>query len=327
MITLPQSIEGFPRDIQNLFEAIVEARSFQRLANVNFLGAIDRLASSASQKDSGSRLEHSVGVADLVLSFADKVELTPGELRVAVVNGLLHDIGHGPFSHSSEPFFSSVFQVDHHRTLLSMIEDDASEISKILKSFGLWRDYRKFVRSPGSIPAVNDLFFGPINLDTIEGIVRSAIFFDIDTDLNCTSLANSISRRRVRIRPLDEFWELKSNVYNNYIFGDEYAQHDEVLTLALHSLSDRIRPEHFLLDDFEFEDVLGSGFRSALELHSEQLGNALRRRRKFQINRTATPRQFGGLNGRYAEIKGGGGDEWFQMRRSSRKAESSLFRR
>jgi hypothetical protein len=297
-----------PADVQNLVATILESRSLQRLKKISFLGAIDRFSPTHAHGDSvssGSRFDHSVGVANIMLAISDRMNLSAGELRLAIANALLHDIGHGPYSHSSEPFFSKVFDIDHHKALHAIVEDEGSEVSRILKKFGLWIDYRRFIRSPASIPAVERLFYGPINIDTIEGIIRSAKFFQIDTSLDLSILAQSIGRPHVPIRPLDRFWNLKSAVYNEHIFASRYAYYDEALTGSLHSMRQMLRLEHFYLDDESFEKEFGDGLqRSFFDEHSRVTVRRASRVRTFRINKEVAPRQFNSLDDRYNEVRG-----------------------
>lgn len=321
------SILAFPSDVQRLFSAVVESRTFQRLKKISFLGAIDRFTLKSFEADfsSGSRFDHSIGVANITLAVVERMDLSPGELRIAVANALLHDIGHGPYSHSSEPFFSKAFGINHHKMLSKIIEDESSDVSRILKSFGLWLDYRRFVRAPNSIPAVEHLFYGPINVDTIEGIIRSAKFFRIETELDTATLAQAISRSHIPMRPLDSFWNLKSAVYNEYIFDGQYACYDDVLTQSLFSISDRLRPKHFGLDDSHFEEEVGLTLqRSVCDEQNKITVRSASRTRTFRINRNVMLNKFHTLEGRYSEVRG---DEWKSKKILSRKAEGSRSRK
>lgn len=304
MNTAPSFLQNLPPDIRSFSVAIIECQSFQRLKRVSFLGAIDRL-SKETNLSSGSRYDHSLGVAEIMCSISGQMGLSPGELRLAIANALLHDIGHGPFSHSSEPFFSKAFRLDHHVALQSIVEDDSSEVSVVLKRFGLWLDYRRFVRRPSSIPAVHRLYYGPINVDTIEGIIRAAKFFKIDTPLDPSILVHAIGRRHLGVRHLDQFWDLKSQVYNEHIFADRFALYDEAFTCALTSVRERVRAEHFYCDDDQFEVELGEGLQMSLTHEEGKVTVRPHPRvRRFQINKNAAPRQFGALESRYSEVRG-----------------------
>src|SRR5215216_4617520 len=49
-----------------------------------------------------TRFEHSLGVCHVAGRLADELELPARDARTVRLAALLHDIGHGPFSHVSE---------------------------------------------------------------------------------------------------------------------------------------------------------------------------------------------------------------------------------
>src|SRR4051794_28261509 len=85
-----------------LITALVDTPEFQRLRRIRQLG----LAYFAYQAAEHSRFAHSLGAFHLAARMVAKLRLNykiPGEVQTAVrVAALLHDIGHGPFSHVIE---------------------------------------------------------------------------------------------------------------------------------------------------------------------------------------------------------------------------------
>jgi HD superfamily phosphohydrolase len=229
-------ISEIPEEIRPLASDLIECQEFQRLKNISFLGAIERFGNLRCSSSAGSRYDHSLGVAGLVLQLRNYFNLSPGEFRIAFVHALLHDIGHGPFSHSSEEFFRRKFGIDHHAVLQNLVENKKSPISLVLRHYSLWIDYRRFVRQPDSLPTVSAMFYGPINVDTVEGILRSAAFFGIDTQVKVETILESVGRTNISLKPLDIFWSLKSEVYNEHIFNLEGASSDDLLSQALFSI-------------------------------------------------------------------------------------------
>lgn len=49
-----------------------------------------------------TRFDHTLGVAHVAAQMADELELDEGERALVRLAALLHDVGHGPFSHVSE---------------------------------------------------------------------------------------------------------------------------------------------------------------------------------------------------------------------------------
>lgn len=304
MATLFQN-DKIPSEIQALVTELINSREFQRLKKVSFLGAIERFGRNKRlAKSGGSRFEHSLGVAGLALALRDYFKLTPGEFRVAIVHALLHDVGHGPFSHSSERFFRTKFGIDHHQVLISFISDACAPLSTILRQYSLWNDYRRFLEQPSYIPAVDMMFHGPINVDTIEGILRAADFFGITPHVQIEAVLKSITRSTPTLKPLDSFWMLKDTVYNDYIFNKEGTACDELISQILFSIEDEVRPGDFYLDDEGFERRFGEAIGHQVCAIDTLTANTTAKRRIFEINHAATPKRVGKLGTRYSERRG-----------------------
>lgn len=300
-----------PAEFQSLYGQLICTPQVQRLRGVAFLGAVERFSEQATHVSAGSRYDHSLGVANLLFALRDALTLSAGEYCVALVHALLHDIGHGPFSHSSEPFFKAAFGLDHHRALSVIVEDRSSNIAQTLIRHGIWHDYRRFVRAPDSHPNVSPLFYGPINLDTIEGILRAARFFRIQTQVDTDDLINALSRRCIAVKPLDEFWSLKSQIYNEFIFAD-YAHADDRLCDVLESVGSRVQASDFFLDDKALEETYQSAF---LEQRTASASTKGSRRREFRIRKNELPSRIATLKARYTELRGADADPDRTMQR------------
>ncbi|MDO9591742.1 MAG: HD domain-containing protein, partial [Erysipelotrichaceae bacterium] len=81
----------------------IDSPEFQRLRRIHQLGPTFQVYHTAEH----SRFSHSLGVYEIVRRMVEEVEGVKEHLsefeRVAVMlAGLLHDLGHGPFSHAFE---------------------------------------------------------------------------------------------------------------------------------------------------------------------------------------------------------------------------------
>ncbi len=95
--------------IADMFIELLDAYEMQRLYNIKQLGFAHLVFPGAHH----TRLEHSLGVFHLAWQVADSLGLPDDERRHVVCAGLLHDIGHGPFSHTLESNLEEIFGVDH----------------------------------------------------------------------------------------------------------------------------------------------------------------------------------------------------------------------
>ena len=79
-------------------EQIMDMPQFQRLRRIKQLGLISLIYPGANH----TRFEHSIGTMNLGSKLATELELSNDEIELIRISALLHDIGHGPFSHVSE---------------------------------------------------------------------------------------------------------------------------------------------------------------------------------------------------------------------------------
>lgn len=234
-----------------------------RLKDIGFLGAIDYVQFSKRTRRNRhyyNRYEHSIGVANLALLYADIQGLPQSETRVLASAGLLHDVGHGPLSHTLEPIFRTYFGFSHHscgkdilfgRTLFGY------EIIDIMEEFSV--DIEEVVamiegHHKGSHAF---LFAGPINVDTIDGICRTKKFaasdeFDdfIDPRNFVISLAESEGSSTNKT---DEFWKIKDAVYNQIVHSPIGLLFDGLAQAYMQSRIDAFSAEDCLRTERDLE--------------------------------------------------------------------------
>jgi HD superfamily phosphohydrolase len=90
---------------------VISAPEVQRLRRVAHLGLSDAVYPSATH----SRFEHSLGVMHLAGELADSLGLPPETAQAYKIAGLLHDVGHSPFSHALEAVIEERLGFEHER--------------------------------------------------------------------------------------------------------------------------------------------------------------------------------------------------------------------
>lgn len=113
-------VHGFIDIPNNLAAELIEHRYFQRLRGVKQLGLTYLVYPGAVH----TRLQHALGAMHLMKQAIDSLrgkehEITVQEEEAAICAILLHDIGHGPFSHALE--FSIAEGVSHEELSLLMM--------------------------------------------------------------------------------------------------------------------------------------------------------------------------------------------------------------
>lgn len=227
---LPSYVSSFTRgrsiDFTDSFlMELISSSAFVRLEKIGFLGAIDYVVSSPNgpqpHRRRHNRHEHSLGVAQLALSYCEHRQLNESDTRLLVASALLHDIGHAPLSHSLEPIFKSEFGFTHHRMgsdILYGRQPIGHRISKILSSYGIDTDELVSMIDGTHTGVHSFLFSSPINFDTLEGITRSHAFFSRGHSLDPFNLVSSLSTSSdFPVDILDSFWRLKDDVYTRFI--------------------------------------------------------------------------------------------------------------
>lgn len=124
----------------NSFEVrIMDMPQFQRLRRIKQLGLISLIYPGATH----TRFEHCVGTMNLGSKLAEELDLSSDEIDLIRASALLHDIGHGPFSHVSE----GVLSVPHEKlseyvitktSMKDLLEEkfDVNEIVDIINGQG-----------------------------------------------------------------------------------------------------------------------------------------------------------------------------------------------
>ncbi|WP_026695951.1 HD domain-containing protein [Peribacillus kribbensis] len=107
---------------------LIGTKEFQRLRRVRQLGTTFLVFHGAEH----SRLNHSLGVYEIIRRIVDDVfngrpEWDQSERLLSLCAALLHDLGHGPFSHS----FEKVFDLDHEHFTQQIILGN-TEINEVL---------------------------------------------------------------------------------------------------------------------------------------------------------------------------------------------------
>lgn len=117
-MTIYDTVHGYIDIDSELFvKDIIDTPEFQRLRNIKQLGVCEFVFPSAK----GSRFEHSIGVYYLatrminaILKNTKHLCCIDNDIELIKVAALIHDIGHGPFSHVWDVFCKNNDQCEEH---------------------------------------------------------------------------------------------------------------------------------------------------------------------------------------------------------------------
>lgn len=211
---------------QLLGEGLLGSPWLARLGRVSFLGTLDLHPAS---RHASTRLDHSLGVAALGLRVGGELGLAQAELKLLVAACLLHDIGHFPLSHAAEPGFARALGVAHHGVSEWIVRGNgpiavAQSLRPALERAGLDPELLWAVIVGEAAPphaALSSLLLAPINLDTLDGIRRTARSFGrrglrLPPALFARS-GDDLVLDAAAIPALDRFWALKDRMYGEVI--------------------------------------------------------------------------------------------------------------
>jgi uncharacterized protein len=124
------SFENDPCD--QLLLKLINTREFQRLRRIKQLGLSQLVFPGADH----SRFAHSIGVMQVARRFLNRIsnigskQISDDQRTVVLSAALLHDIGHGPFSHA----FEKVSGEKHEKRTLEIILETSTEVNQVLRN-------------------------------------------------------------------------------------------------------------------------------------------------------------------------------------------------
>src|SRR5437773_9574629 len=152
---------------------LVDTPEFQRLRRIRQLG-VSWLTYHGAEH---TRFVHSLGVFNFAQRIIESLEhrYGPGEKvskllkehrRTILAAALLHDVGHGPFSHMLERAFA---KKHHEERTIEMILSDKSRLNKILRDHGLNpEEVASVIRYDFPIKLVVDVVSSQLDADRMD---------------------------------------------------------------------------------------------------------------------------------------------------------------
>ena len=146
----------------NPFEIeVLDYPQLQRLRRVKQLGFISLIYPGANH----SRFEHSIGTMHLASKLADQLELSKDDKDLVRIAGLLHDAGHGPFSHVSE----AVLGVNHEEITAFVIEKTSIH-DKLSEKF----DTKEIIDIINGEGKLGPIISGDLDMDRMDYLIRDS---------------------------------------------------------------------------------------------------------------------------------------------------------
>jgi len=196
MSEIRDPIYGFIVPAEMEFE-IINTSIFQRLRKIKQLAMAHLVYPGANH----TRFEHSLGVFYIASLMANKLlKDNPDQQRVVRFAALLHDIGHGPFSHISEEILERYFdgagtarEKIHEKITASLIIKNP-ELSKLMGPVEREKVTGLLSGSRIDVTLMKEIVSGPLDADKMDYLLRDSYFcgvqygkYDLDRLLNTIS--------------------------------------------------------------------------------------------------------------------------------------------
>ena len=166
-------------DFEQLIWRLINAPEFQRLRRIKQLGFSELVYPGASH----TRFAHSVGVfhaARELVSLMEKhlgSEFDQDKAHIATCAALLHDLGHGPFSHTFEGVEKSRGVSKKHEQWTADIIRGDTEIGRLLEEFSaeLRRDVAELLEKESPTDIYSSIVSSQFDADRIDYLRRDKL--------------------------------------------------------------------------------------------------------------------------------------------------------
>jgi HD superfamily phosphohydrolase len=228
------------KPVDQLLFSLIGAAEFQRLRRIRQLG----LASLAYPGADHARYSHSLGVMEtarkILSQLRQTISINEEQETICVAAALLHDLGHGPFSH----VFEQVTGIDHESLTRRIIEDPESDVHRRLAEHDrlLPGKLAEFLASTQPT-FLHDVISSQLDADRLDYLLRDNLMTGSrygDYDLNWLLHALTVDPRSNRlavtwkgISAVEAYLQARFHMYRNVYFHKVVRSAEGMIRLAL----------------------------------------------------------------------------------------------
>ena len=239
----------------------LDSKEFQRLRRIRQLGGDFQVYPTAEH----SRFSHSLGVYEIVRRMVTEVkslcvELTEYEKVCVMLAGLLHDVGHGPFSHA----FEHITNHSHEEYTAKIILGN-TELNAILRDVSekLPHDIVSIIQHTHENDILNQIVSGQLDADRMDYLLRDSYFtatsygqFDLERILRTIRVRKTAEGRKVivvkytGIHSVEDYIMARYQMYWQVYYHPVARSYEAVFIQLFNRLKDI-----FKVDKDYFEDM------------------------------------------------------------------------
>ncbi len=162
-------------EIDELITALLDTVEMQRLHRIKQLGFSYLVYPGANH----TRFEHSLGTYHLINLILNRFTVRWEEEQELRVAALIHDVGHGPYSHVIEPVimkYTGKCHEDIEDMLYRHTSDESSHIADVIDEYHLNRhEIMDYIKGEGK-GAFSRILNGEIDVDKMDYLVRDSYY-------------------------------------------------------------------------------------------------------------------------------------------------------
>jgi len=228
-------------DEGRLMIRLIDAPEFQRLRRIKQLG----LGLYTYQGAEHSRFTHSLGALHLMTrildQLSDRYQIKDQDRAAARAAALLHDVGHGPFSHAME----NVLGVHHEQLTMQAVLSEETELWRALSSYSSELPARvaSIIEGTFKPAALAQLVSSQLDVDRMDYLLRDSLMtgakyglFDLEWIINALQIDEAGDRIYVAARgvyAVEEYLQARYYMFRQVYFHRSLRSAEAVLRSAL----------------------------------------------------------------------------------------------
>lgn len=255
----------------NVILQLINSSSMQRLKRIKQLGGTHQVYQTAEH----SRFTHSMGVYAIVRRMIHESVigdyLNEYDQITVMIAGLLHDLGHGPFSHC----FENVFQINHEEYTIKIIQED-KEIHSILENCveGLCHDVCAVIQKTHKNKILIQMISSQLDADRMDYLLRDSYFtgttygqFDISRLLRVMQVyEGKIVYKQSGVQAIENYILARYHMYWQVYYHPTTRSYEQIMMGIFMRVKDLYKENYdmgdilyllpLLKDDIKIEDYL-----------------------------------------------------------------------
>ena len=241
----------FTDEEDSWIKPFIDSPPFQRLRHIKQMGLGDLIFPGAVH----TRFNHCIGCCYVGSQIAKKIGLSAEDRQLVIIACLLHDIGHGPFSHAFEGIFHesiirhelwtqhflAEYEKDDFITLYNQKNPDAPLTKAKLRIIG-----DMIMHKPVKKHVLADIVSSQLDADRLDYLLRDSHFcgvrygeFDLRWMLHCMTIVKSEEGDRLGI------------TYKGVGVVEHYLMARRLMVRSIYQLQKKLAIEHLMIQLFK----------------------------------------------------------------------------